>query len=270
MTKIPQKILVEFENNFFEYDEEQIIRFSKTNGNIFAVVNDMCKEVYGLYILDENDPTFICHIFYITKVNQNLKGFGLQISPTQERRNQFVSIFSAYIAKNFQDGSKRQVETVFNTFQNMQILTFEQNGYDIIPELPNKKASIAIKYNGKGIVHIPRITNEIITNNKFEKEFSTVQIPKIDEHFVYLMLNRRNGYFKIGKSKNSRTLKIREKTLQSEEPDMIIVGLWIVKENYEKILHMEFKDKRLRGEWFNLDETDLDFLHNKMKKFACI
>ena len=269
MTKIPQKILDEFENNFFEYDEEQIIRFSKTNGNIFAVVNDICKEVYGLYILDENDPKFICHIFYITKVNQNLTGFGLQISPKQNRRNQFVSIFSAYIAKNFKDGSKREIETVFNTFQNMQIVTFEQNGYDIIPELPNKKASIAIKYNGKGIVHIPRITNEVITNNKFEKEFSTTQIPKIDEHFVYLMLNRRNGYFKIGKSKNSRTLKNREKTLQSEEPDMIIVGLWIVKENYEKILHNEFKDKRLRGEWFKLEETDLDFIHNKMKKFAC-
>ena len=269
MTKIPQKILNEFENNFFEYKEEEIIHFSKSNGNIFAVVNNTCKEVYGLYILDENDPKFICHIFYITKVDQKLKGYGLQISPKQERRNQFVSIFSVYIAKNFKDGSKRQVENVFNTFQDMQIVTFEQNGYDIIPELPNIKGSFAIKYSGKGIVHIPKITNETISSNKFDKEFFTTQIPKIDEHFVYLMLNRRNGYFKIGKSKSSRTLKNREKTLQSEEPDMIIVGLWIVKENYEKILHAEFKEKRLRGEWFNLDETDLDFLHNKMKKFAC-
>ena len=269
MTKIPQKILNDFESNFFEYTEEEMIRFSKTNGNIFAVFNDTCKEVYGLYILDENDPKFICHIFYITKVDQKLKGFGLQISPSQEKRNQFVSIFSAFIAKNFNDGSQRQIETIFNTFQDMQLVTFEQNGYDIIPELPNKEASIAIKYNGKGIVHIPRITNEIFTNNEFEKEVTTTQIPKIDEHFVYLMLNRRNGYFKIGKSKNSRTLKNREKTLQSEEPDMIIVGLWIVKENYEKVLHMDFKEKRLRGEWFNLDKTDLDFLHSKMKKFAC-
>ena len=246
-----------------------MIRLSKSNGNIFAVVNNICKEVFGLYILDENDPKFICHIFYITKVNQNLKGFALQISPNQGRRNQFVAIFSAYIAKNFKDGSKREIETVFNIFQDMQIVTFEQNDYDIIPELPNKNASIAIKYNGKGIVHIPRITNEVITNKKYEKEFITTQSPKTNEHFVYLMLNRRNGYFKIGKSKNSRTLKNREKTLQSEEPDMIIVGLWIVKENYEKILHLEFKDKRLRGEWFKLEEIDLNFLHNKMKKFAC-
>ncbi|MBE2272651.1 MAG: GIY-YIG nuclease family protein, partial [Flavobacteriales bacterium] len=56
-----------------------------------------------------------------------------------------------------------------------------------------------------------------------------------------------------------------EKIIEDIAPETVIVN-----ENYEKILHMEFKDKRLRGEWFNLDETDLDFLHNKMKKFACI
>lgn len=70
---------------------------------------------------------------------------------------------------------------------------------------------------------------------------------------TYLILNNRNKYVKIGKSLN--VLK-RERTLQSEEPDLTLI--YYTDEDVETELHREYKHKRLRGEWFNLSEKDID------------
>jgi hypothetical protein len=76
------------------------------------------------------------------------------------------------------------------------------------------------------------------------------------DSYVYLMKNERNGYIKIGKSNNP---KYREKTLQSEEPEISL----IFKKNVinpstkEKNLHKKYSDKRIRGEWFDLTEQDI-------------
>ena len=72
--------------------------------------------------------------------------------------------------------------------------------------------------------------------------------------FVYLMRNERNGFIKIGKSDNPR---YREKTLQSEEPEVSLIfahpcPIWV-----EKGLHVLFSEKRLRGEWFSLSEDEI-------------
>lgn len=78
-----------------------------------------------------------------------------------------------------------------------------------------------------------------------------------DSTFIYLMKNRRNGYYKIGRSKNP---KYRERTLQSEEPDVSLV--WKVKGTHddEKHLHKKFKSVRLRGEWFSLSGDDVRWI----------
>lgn len=79
------------------------------------------------------------------------------------------------------------------------------------------------------------------------------------ECYVYLMLDKRNGYYKIGISSEP---KFREKTLQSEQPKVQLVA----KKKYinrkiagaiEKALHTVYGHKHQRGEWFRLDQEDI-------------
>jgi len=72
--------------------------------------------------------------------------------------------------------------------------------------------------------------------------------------FVYLMRNKRNGYTKIGFSNNP---EFREKTLQSEEPEIKLLCKFKSIFSEEYWLHHEFKSKRLRGEWFDLNDSDI-------------
>ena len=66
---------------------------------------------------------------------------------------------------------------------------------------------------------------------------------------LYLMKNKRSGHYKIGVSKQP---KFREKTLQSQEPDVELVGCWPKMAEWEKHWHSHFSKNRLRGEWFSL------------------
>lgn len=80
-----------------------------------------------------------------------------------------------------------------------------------------------------------------------------------DACYVYLMLDTSTGYYKIGMSNNP---EYRERTLQSEKPTIVklcakefpnraIAGA------FESALHKTFESKRLRGEWFELDDNDI-------------
>jgi hypothetical protein len=72
--------------------------------------------------------------------------------------------------------------------------------------------------------------------------------------FVYLMEDLRNGLFKIGRSV---TPEKRERTLQSEVPQVQMRISIPAEEEHEKELHENFSGKRIRGEWFSLDADDL-------------
>lgn len=82
---------------------------------------------------------------------------------------------------------------------------------------------------------------------------------KDDICFVYLMHDTSNGYYKIGISNKPY---YREKTLQSEKPTIELIAskkfpVRKIAESIEKSLHSVYDDKRLRGEWFELDENDV-------------
>ncbi len=80
--------------------------------------------------------------------------------------------------------------------------------------------------------------------------------------FVYLMHDLANDYYKIGISNNPT---YRERTLQSEKPtiELIIAKEFPVRriaEAFEAALHKTYEAKRLRGEWFRLNSTDVEDL----------
>lgn len=77
--------------------------------------------------------------------------------------------------------------------------------------------------------------------------------------FVYLMKDESNGYHKIGISNKP---EYRERTLQSEKPTIVLLCAKkfpsrIIAEAIEAALHKTYGDKRLRGEWFELDSKDV-------------
>lgn len=99
---------------------------------------------------------------------------------------------------------------------------------------------------------------------------SPKRLPKVQNSsfyvFLYLMKNEANGYYKIGITKN---LARREKTLQSEEPDITLFRYRKCKDRkeasfIEKILHTLFIDYRVRGEWFSLDKEQVVYILNIM------
>lgn len=85
--------------------------------------------------------------------------------------------------------------------------------------------------------------------------------------YVYLMKDVSNNYYKIGISK---TPEYRERTLQSEKPTIEMIcnkklPARKIAEAFEKALHTAFADKRIRGEWFSLDENDVMLLIETFK-----
>lgn len=80
--------------------------------------------------------------------------------------------------------------------------------------------------------------------------------------YVYLMHDEANGYYKIGISNKP---EYREHTLQSEKPTIVLIKakqfpIRPIAEAFEAALHKTYESKRIRGEWFNLDDADVEQL----------
>lgn len=80
--------------------------------------------------------------------------------------------------------------------------------------------------------------------------------------FIYLMKCHRTGLIKIGRSKKPA---FRERTLQSEKPDIELIRQWGATEDIEAHLHAHFDASRVRGEWFQLTEKDIDWIGSFME-----
>ena len=85
---------------------------------------------------------------------------------------------------------------------------------------------------------------------------------------VYLMFNNHTGRTKIGRTKNKP--KFRERTLQSDEPDVELVFYRKVTDmcKTEKHMHHHFIEKRTRGEWFDLTDNELEEARKMIEKEA--
>lgn len=83
-----------------------------------------------------------------------------------------------------------------------------------------------------------------------------------DKCYVYLMIDRTNGFHKIGISNKPQ---YREHTLQSEKPSIELICAKEfpsrkIAEALESALHKTYENKRVRGEWFDLSKEDISDL----------
>lgn len=137
-----------------------------------------------------------------------------------------------------------------------EILGGEIGGDDFYPTKNNLQ--IVIKKFTKEYLELVR---KIIPNHQpIEfKQIENISEPTTDFCFVYLMHDTSNDYYKIGISNNP---EYREKTLQSEKPTIEMISskkfpIRKIAESIEKALHDTYSEKRLRGEWFELDQKDI-------------
>ena len=80
--------------------------------------------------------------------------------------------------------------------------------------------------------------------------------------YIYLMRDLKTGFHKIGFSQSP---KVREKTLQAQEPLIELLFAFQGTMRDERDLHEQFNAKRLRGEWFDLNEAEVSEIKDKYK-----
>lgn len=74
---------------------------------------------------------------------------------------------------------------------------------------------------------------------------------------TYIVLDTNNGYYKIGKT----TQKVKDRIQQWSSLACAELGRpIIINKDVEKELHKKFKDKRIKGEWFNLTREDIIYI----------
>jgi regulator of replication initiation timing len=97
--------------------------------------------------------------------------------------------------------------------------------------------------------------------NQLDENWEEIGTTKIkDACYLYLMKDFNTGYYKIGISNSP---EYREKTLQSEKPtiEMICNKKYVSRRmaaSFEQALHKTFSEKRVRGEWFELNQNDVE------------
>ena len=73
----------------------------------------------------------------------------------------------------------------------------------------------------------------------------------VDDFQTYLVKDYNNGLVKIGKSKDIHT---RLRVLGNKDKQLIAY----VRKDIETVLHREYKGKRIKGEWFNLTDAEIN------------
>lgn len=112
------------------------------------------------------------------------------------------------------------------------------------------------KYEGR-----PPNWHRIRLNESFYQRVDTGKSKK--PNYVYLMKDHKTGFIKIGRSVNPR---VRERTIRPEVPQLELLFSWQVKAQVETLLHKHFKDKRGRGEWFDLKQDDINSIRQYFRK----
>jgi hypothetical protein len=98
--------------------------------------------------------------------------------------------------------------------------------------------------------------------NEINISYGALSKKEPKETFVYVMIDKNTGLYKIGRSVKP---EVREKTLQSEKPTIELMFSNKGLSSDEKNLHQHFSHQRIRGEWFNLNYMDLEYIKEYFK-----
>lgn len=248
------RLKAQFSKLIGSVQKEYINELAKQDHSIYMVVNGLKEESFGLTCHNLLSHNYT--LLYVSNKSGKTEAEGIGLHVNTPNRNEMTAMFAGYISqKNKTDNTS----SIFNTYQVLQQQYFEGLGFFVYgDDFPKRAGKIIIK-NCKGAIYVPTIAPKSTNTGRIEaakkKELG---------NYVYLMYNRIDNRYKIGRSKDAI---YRERTLQSQQPDIILIEAWEAPPKVEKELHRRYKDKRVRGEWFDLSESDLNEIVLYMSKF---
>lgn len=136
-----------------------------------------------------------------------------------------------------------------------------------INELDLLRKSLLLQLNDNRLERVFKLKSEGMSNVAIAKQYGVSEgavrkwIKKgasynsCKESKTYIIKDLNTNLYKIGRSKNP---KVREKTLQSEKPTYKIVKVF--DEDIEGLLHNNYAQFRVRGEWFDLSKVQITYI----------
>lgn len=261
MTKIQEY----FNEHCFEYDRDYIYALNEQdNGPINNVISHLEEHCYGFQIFD--DKKYIEYTIFYIDSKYELGGFGFELS--LELDNETRVAYTIEFCKLINDKYPHaDIVDTFNTFQSQLRSGFEKFGFYTIGNELSKfqgKNGTAIFPPSKGIMFFPKINKKEFYRWFFNENVTDVQTDETKIKKIYLILDSGNNLIKIGQSYYPKT---REKTLQGVSPKWDLITTWVAPVSEETNLHKKFEHKRTRGEWFDLDFSDLKEIKEYMSKY---
>ncbi|KAB2847200.1 MAG: GIY-YIG nuclease family protein [Melioribacteraceae bacterium] len=257
-----------FDEYCFELSYEDLLELNKQDtGDLNNVLSLLAESCFGVLIYD--DQEIIEYVVYFADNTVKLRGMYLKISMKfdSEIRFQLLLVFCKMINHEF---NKIDVFDSFNTYQKRLRTGFEKLGYftigNEVKEFEGKNA-VGIVVGKKGIVRFPTIDKLEMYRSLFSSDKKTQEIFEHKKNKIYLLFDGGKNLIKIG---HSKILKIREKTLESQNPNWVLITAWIAPLKIENKLHKRFSAKRVRGEWFALTYIDLQDINEYMTSFEQI
>jgi len=251
-----------FQTIYSPLDKATILRLNEqySDGGLNNVVVGLQKECFGALLMDDTNE--IVYRLFCVNGETGLQGDIVELTISNPNRNYLVFYSSQFLEHKY---SGLDTIITFNTFQTQTRTFLEQLNYLTVSSTEFKNYapdSLILAKDVKGILNVP-----LIHKKEFYKGFfGNKNISKIEqgEDYIYIMLNSRNNLMKIGKSNKPF---YREKTLQGQEPEIMLITYWKAPSTIERQLHKEFSHKRQRGEWFNLSFKDLQKIKEIMTNY---
>jgi len=257
-----------FDQNYFILNEEAIYSINEQDsGAITNVIRNLEEHCYGVLIYD--DKEFIEYLIFYIDNSCGLQGLSLMLSLKLDTntRTAYTIEFCKLICDKFPN---IDIVDAFNTIQSQTRTLFEKLNYFTISNeldkvVDNKEAVLLAPPGVKGVIYFP-VMNKLELYNWFFSKDVEFEIDTNNERIkkVYLLLDPDNNLIKIGQSFYP---SLREKTLQGVSPKWDLIAKWIAPIEEEKYLHNLFSNKRVRGEWFDLNFNDLRKIKEYMSKY---
>lgn len=214
---------------------------------VFSFVKKHLKINKGskIQFLFENNTLLEFEISKIVKSSEHFDGEDLYESKIQVSIDELDILKLHYLNK---------WKIIFNNGENVSNSIQQESLKFAIKHFANEYSAIVDK-------HVP---NRI----KLKEQIKTKEVnSKGEKCYLYLMIDTTNNYHKIGISNSP---EYREKTLQSEKPTIEMVANKEfpnrkIAHSFEQALHSTYDEKRVRGEWFDLSQEEVDDIITSLK-----
>lgn len=276
----PNIIKDEFTNSTIIKWEKVSSRFEKSDGIKTKSDNLITDFLFSFNYIDNNDqivfhfdpkqikPKQFDKVFFLFENGEQIQ-FELTENPvsSKNRLNEKILEYKGLITKTELElfaNSNFKKWKISLVSDKREILGGEIGGDGLYPTKNNIQIVIK-KFTSE---YIDLVKNTIPNYEPTEiKQAEPKKETITDFCFVYLMHDTSNGYYKIGISNSP---EYRERTLQSEKPTIEMIAskkfpIRKIAESIEKALHSTYSEKRLRGEWFELNDNDVEHIKETLK-----